>query len=85
MNRRTMPAKTPVKTSDCVSMVGAGYYCVAMNRFYPGLSHILDTIGICTSEASWGPPTCFNWTQDSDEDGVDCCLSSGDCECNFDC
>jgi hypothetical protein len=37
------------------------------------------------AEADWGLPTCFNETQDADEDGIDCCLTSGACQCNAEC
>ncbi len=74
-----------IGSSDCTSTAGAGHYCVSLNRFYSDLNHVEDHVGLCIDEAIWGPATCFNDVQDSDEDGVNCCLSSGDCLCAYDC
>lgn len=72
---------------DCLSKLGAGFYCLSINKFYLGADDLEDYYGFCLDESFWGPATCFNKVQDSDEDGVDCCSDGGvpTCPCAFAC
>ena len=76
-----------VGVDDCLSKLGPGYYCISINSFYVDVSDLEDFYGFCIDASLWGPATCFNGVQDTDEDGVDCCAAGGDpdCECMFSC
>jgi hypothetical protein len=76
-----------VGVDDCLSKLGAGFYCLSINSFYVDASDLEDFYGFCIDESLWGPATCFNGVQDADEDGVDCCAIGGDpgCACAFSC
>ena len=80
------PTET-VGIDDCFTKLGAGFFCLAINRFYTDVDDLEDIYGFCLDEGLWGPATCYNDVQDGDEDGVDCCSVVGEpsCSCQFSC
>lgn len=77
-----------VGPDNCSSQLGPDYWCLAINEFYVGLEDLPDFYGFCLAESIWGPPQCWNGTQDPTEDGVDCCQDPGgipECPCVFTC
>jgi hypothetical protein len=74
------PTET-VGIDDCFTKLGAGFHCLAINRFYTDVADLENIYGFCLDEDLWGPASCYNLVQDADEDGVDCCSDGGEPSC----
>ena len=77
-----------VGQDNCFADLGPAFHCLKIRSYWSDLPDLEEYFGFCIDGAIWGPPECWNKIQDPDEDGVDCCLTSGgnpNCECVFDC
>jgi hypothetical protein len=83
------PTGTTSGPQDC-NPPGPGpapsYECIRINAFYTDVPDLPDSIGFCIRTSEWGPASCWNDSQDVNEDGVDCCDPGNPlCECIYTC